>query len=70
MTSSKHMTVSSAIDLIQEKRDLILGLISQIRTHDKEDHDEMDAKILQHELKIAELWKQDLEDILEELLSD
>lgn len=70
MTYSKHVTVSSAIDLIQEKRDLILGLISQIRTHDKEDHDEMDLKILQHELKIAELWKQDLEDILEELLSD
>lgn len=70
MICSKHVTVSSAIDLIQEKRDLILGLISQIRTHDKEGHDEMDMEILQHELKIAELWKQDLEDILEELLSD
>lgn len=70
MTYRKHMTVSNAIDLIQEKRNLILGLISQINMHDKEDLDEMDKKILQHELKIAELWKQDLEDILEELLGD
>ena len=70
MIYSKHVTVSSAIDLIQAKRDVLLGLISQIRTHYKEDHDEIDMKILQHELKIAELWKQDLEDILEELLSD
>jgi hypothetical protein len=70
MTYRKYMTVSNAIDLIQEKRNLILGLISQISIHNKEDLDEMDKKILQHELKIAELWKQDLEDILDELLSD
>lgn len=70
MTYRKYMTVSNAIDLIQEKRNLILGHISQISMHDKDDLDEMDKKILQHELKIAELWKQDLEDILDELLSD
>lgn len=70
MKYGKYVTVSSAIDLIQEKRDLILGLISQISAHDKDDLDEMDKKILQHELRIAELWKQDLEDILEELLGD
>lgn len=64
------MTINSAIDLIEEKRNILLGLISQINSHYKEDHDEIDMKILQHERKIAELWKQDLEEILEELLSD
>lgn len=70
MTSRKYMTVSSAIDLIQEKRNLLLSLISQIGAHDKKDHDAMDREIIQHEMKIAELWKQDLEDILDELVSD
>lgn len=64
------MTVTSAIDLIQEKRNLLLNLISQIGTHEKNDYDEMDREILQHEIKIAELWKQDLEDILDELVSE
>jgi hypothetical protein len=64
------MTVTSAIDLIQEKRNLLLNLISQIGTHEKNDYDEMDREILQHEIKIAELWKQDLEDILNELVSE
>jgi hypothetical protein len=64
------MTVSSAIDLIQEKRNMLLNLISQIGTHKKNDHDEIDREILQHEIKIAELWKQDLEDILDELVSE
>jgi hypothetical protein len=64
------MTVSSAIDLIQEKRNTILSLISQFNVHNEEEHDEMDKKILQHEIKIVELWKQDLEDILDELISD
>jgi hypothetical protein len=30
----------------------------------------MDREILQHEIKIAELWKQDLDDILNELVSE
>ncbi|MBI5859453.1 MAG: hypothetical protein HZB73_01725 [Nitrosarchaeum sp.] len=64
------MTVDSAIDLIQEKQNLLLGLISQINLHDKDDPDEMDKEILQHEMKIIELWKQDLDDILDELISD
>jgi hypothetical protein len=64
------MTVTSAIDLIQEKRNLLLNLISQIGTHEKNDYDEMDREILQHEIKIAELWKQDLDDILNELVSE
>jgi hypothetical protein len=62
--------VSSAIELIQEKRNTILGLISQINSHYEENPDEMDKKILQHEMEIAELWKQDLEEILDELVSD
>ena len=64
------MTVDSALDLIQEKRNTLLGLISQINSHDKEDHDEMGKEILQHEMKIIELWKQDLEDIFDELVSE
>lgn len=64
------MTVTSAIDLIQEKRNLLLNLISQIGAHEKNDYDEMDREILQHEIKIAELWKQDLDDILNELVSE
>ncbi len=64
------MTVTSAIDLIQEKRNLLLNIISQIGAHEKNDCDEMDREILQHEIKIAELWKQDLDDILNELVSE
>ncbi len=64
------MTVTSAIDLIQEKRNLLLNLISQIGAHEKNDYDEMDREILQHEIKIAELWKQDLDDILNELVGE
>lgn len=64
------MTVNSAIELIQEKRNFLIGLISQITSHDSVDHDSIDKEILQHELKIAEMWKQDLEDILDELLSE
>lgn len=63
------MTVDNALDLIQEKRNTLIGLISQINSHDK-DHDEMDKEILQHEMKIIELWKQDLEDIFDELVSE
>ena len=64
------MTVNSAIELIQEKRNLLISLISQITSHDSADHDKIDKEILQHELKIAEMWKQDLEEILDELLSE
>ena len=64
------MTVNSAIELIQEKRNLLISLISQITSHDSTDHDKIDKEILQHELKIAEMWKQDLEEILDELLSE
>jgi hypothetical protein len=64
------MTVNNAIELIQEKRNFLIGLISQITSHDSVDHDRIDKEILQHELKIAEMWKQDLEDILDELLSE
>lgn len=64
------MTVNSAIELIQEKRNFLISLISQITSHDSADHDKIDKEILQHELKIAEMWKQDLEEILDELLSE
>jgi len=64
------MTVEGAIDLVQEKQMKLVNFISEINAHHNEEHDALDKAIMSHERKIIEMWKQDLDEILEELLKE
>lgn len=61
------MTIENAINLVQEKKLKLINFISEINSHSQESHDELDKTILSHERQIFEMWKQDLDEILEEL---
>lgn len=61
------MTVEGTIELVQEKQMKLINFISEINSHTQGGHDELDKTILSHERKIVEMWKRDLDEILEEL---
>lgn len=64
------MTVEGVIELVREKQIKLINFLSELDAHGRDGHDELDKTILIHEREIVQMWKQDLDDILEELLNE
>jgi len=70
LAQNSTMTVEGVIELVQEKQIKLINFLSELDAHSRESHDELDKTILSHEREIVQMWKQDLDDILEELLNE
>lgn len=64
------MTLENAIEIIYERRERLVNLISQIQAHSQNCSDNLEKRIFLQELEITQMWKQDLEEILNELLDE
>lgn len=64
------MTIENVVELVQQKQMKLVNFLSELNSHNQDGHDELDKTIFLHERNIVEMWKQDLDDILEELLAN